>query len=135
MKARFFEAFPLTNQLLDDSVVERLRELVNDAQDVRASLVKWLIRAHDDRKQGGLALADAESSFWTASEAPFLDWLDRVVAVDERNDEAESRVEQARHAMHVALRRTASDHSSTRMSRSPSSTPENRHAWRRPDAH
>ena len=71
VKGRFFEAFPLTDHLLGNpDVVGHLRALIDDAQNVRFSLVKALIGAHDDRKQGGLALADAEASFWTASEAP-----------------------------------------------------------------
>jgi CRISPR type I-E-associated protein CasA/Cse1 len=108
VKARFFEAFPLTDHLLGNTdVVDRMRALVDDAQDVRFSLVKALTGAHDDRKQGGLALADAETSFWTASEGPFLDWLSSVTAVDTWNDEADARVDQARRTMHAALRRTA----------------------------
>ena len=108
VKRRFFEAFPLTEHLLGNSdVVEHMRTLVDDAQEVRFSLVRALTAAHDDRKQGGLALADAETSFWTASEMPFLDWLSSVTAVDTWNDEADARVELARQTMHAALRRTA----------------------------
>lgn len=108
VKRRFFEAFPLSHQLLANTdVVEQLRTLVDDAQDVERVLVRALMSAHDDRKQGGLALADAKTSFWTASEAPFLDWLAQVVAVDEWNDDSERRVNEARHLMEVALRKTA----------------------------
>ncbi len=108
VKRRFFEAFPLTDQLLGDAeTVGRLRSLVEDAQNVRFFLVKALTRAHDDRKHGGLALADAETSFWTTSEAYFLDWLSAVTAVDAWTDDTEASVELARHTMHAALRRTA----------------------------
>ncbi len=108
VKQRFFEAFPLTEHLLDDAdVIERLRALVNDAQDVRLCLVRALTRAHDDRKHGGLALADAETAFWTVSEEPFFDWLASVVATDEWTEEAEQRTEAARKQMASALRRTA----------------------------
>lgn len=103
-----FEAFPLTDHLLGNpDVVDHLRALVDDAQNVRFFLVRALTGAHDDRKQGGFALADAEASFWTASEAPFLDWLAGVTAVETWNDEADARVEQARQTMHTAIRRTA----------------------------
>lgn len=108
VKKRFFEAFPLTEHLLDDAeVLERLRALVNDAQDVRLCLVRALTRAHDDRKHGGLALADAETAFWTRSEDPFFDWLDSVVATEEWTEEAEQRAEAARKEMAAALRRTS----------------------------
>ena len=108
VRGRFFEAFPLTDHLLGNpQVIEHLRVLVDDAQDVRFSLVKALIGAHDDRKQGGLALADAETSFWTASQEPFLDWLAAVTAVETWNDVADAHAERARQAMHTALRRTA----------------------------
>ncbi len=108
VKRRFFEAFPLTDQLLGSSdTIDRLRALVQDAQDVRFSLVRALTRAHDDRKQGGLALADAETAFWTTSEPLFFDWLDQVVASDSGPQESDARVETARRAMAIALRRTA----------------------------
>jgi CRISPR type I-E-associated protein CasA/Cse1 len=108
VKGRFFEAFPLTDHLLGNpDVVDHLRALLDDAQNVRFFLVRALTGAHDDRKQGGLALADAEVSFWTASEAPFLDWLAAVTAVETWNDEADARVEHARQTMHTAMRRTA----------------------------
>jgi hypothetical protein len=108
VKRRFFEGFPLTDQLLGNpNAIERLRELINDAQDVRFALVRALTQAHDDRKLGGLALADGETAFWTAIEAPFFDWLDQVVAVDDWNEEAEAAVDTARRTMAAALRRTA----------------------------
>jgi hypothetical protein len=108
VKRRFFEAFPLTENLLGrPEIVERLRSLVDDAQDVRLSLVRALTKAHDDRKQGGLALADAETSFWWASEGPFLDWLSTVTEFDGGNDEADARVDDARENMEGSLRRTA----------------------------
>ena len=105
---RFFEAFPLTDQLLGNTtVIEKLRELVDDAQDVRHSLIKALVKAHDDHKQGGLALGDAEAAFWTASEEPFFDWLAAVTTVDTWNDAADAHAEGARKKMEAALRRTA----------------------------
>jgi CRISPR type I-E-associated protein CasA/Cse1 len=108
VKRRFFEAFLLTDDLLGNpEVIDHLRALVDDAQDVRFSMVKALIGAHDDRKQGGLALADAETSFWVASEGPFLEWLSAVTAVDTWNDAADARVERVRERMRTALRRTA----------------------------
>ena len=45
---------------------------MKDAQEVRIALVKALTRAHDDRKHGGMGLADAESSFWTETEGTVL---------------------------------------------------------------
>jgi CRISPR type I-E-associated protein CasA/Cse1 len=108
VKRRFFEAFPLTDHLLGNAdVVDHMRALIDEAQEVRFFLVRALTAAHDDRKQGGLALADAETSFWAASEGPFLDWLSAVTAVDTWNDEADARVDRARQVMHAALRRTA----------------------------
>ncbi|CAN5192593.1 hypothetical protein BH09MYX1_BH09MYX1_46310 [soil metagenome] len=107
VRRRFFEAFPLTEHLLGNAdAIERLRLLVTDAQDVRFALVRALTSAHDDRKQGGLALADAETAFWTASEAPFFDWLDEVVA-DDGTDAGGLRIDAARQTMTGGLRRVA----------------------------
>lgn len=108
VKRRFFEAFPLTDHFLGNvNVIDSLRALVDDAQDVRSSLVKAVTSAHDDRKLGGLALADAETAYWTASEAPFFDWLAVVTAIDTWDDVSDALVEKSRQAMHVALRKTA----------------------------
>lgn len=108
VKRRFFESFPLTEAVIGGrEVIDRLRALVDDAQEVRFSLVKALTKAHDDRKQGGFALADAETTFWTSTEAPFLDWLATVTAVGTWSDEAEEAVEVARRTMRGAMRRTA----------------------------
>jgi CRISPR type I-E-associated protein CasA/Cse1 len=109
VKRRFFEAFPLTDDLLHNKeTVERLHALVEDAQTVERSLVHALTRAHDSQKRGGFALADARSSFWSASEAPFHAWLAAVVAVDEGSDGGEAEVERLRRVMAEALRKTAS---------------------------
>lgn len=86
VKRRFFEAFPLTDDLLrKPDAVDRLRMLVSDAQEVEHALMRALVHAHDSRRLGGLALADARTSFWTASERPFLAWLAAVVAIDDGN--------------------------------------------------
>ena len=108
VKRRFFEAFPLTEHLLGNAeVVARLQALVDDAQDVRFALVTALTSAHDARKHGGLALADAESAFWTASEPSFLDWLSAVTSIETWTDESDALVDAARARMASALRRTA----------------------------
>ena len=108
VKRRFFEVFPLTDHLIGKGeAVEHLRAVVDDAQDVRVFLVRALTRAHDDRKHGGLALADAETSFWTASESSFLDWLAAITATGAWTDETEARRETARQTMHIVVRRAA----------------------------
>jgi hypothetical protein len=108
IKRRFFEAFVLTEQLLGDpAAIERLRELVGHAQAVRLSLVRALTSAHDDRKHGGLALADAESQFWSESEEPFFDWLERAGTTGGDEDESDRRAGEARRHMDGALARTA----------------------------
>lgn len=110
VKRRFFESFPLTEHLLaNGEVVERLRELIGDAQDVFRHLARALTRAHDDRRKspGGLALADAEAEFWTATETPFFDWLEVVVRADDGDDPDESAIESARDVMRLAMRRNA----------------------------
>jgi len=102
IKRRFFEAFLLTEQFLaNPNIIDRLRALVVDAQMVEKCLVRTLASA-------GFVRADvAKTSFWTASEAPFLDWLARITAVDEWNDAAARDVDEARRSMEGALRRTA----------------------------
>jgi hypothetical protein len=75
IRQRFFESYALTAGLLQKDTVEHLRMVLKDAQDVQRSLERALVKAHDDRKQGGLALADAEATFWVLSEPPFLQWL------------------------------------------------------------
>jgi CRISPR type I-E-associated protein CasA/Cse1 len=108
VKRRFFERFSLTNDLLKrPDLVHALRLLVMETQEVAYALGKALTRAHDDRKLGGLALADARSSFWATSEAPFLDWLATVVAIDGDTDAGWGRLGQSRDRMLDALRRTA----------------------------
>jgi CRISPR type I-E-associated protein CasA/Cse1 len=108
VKRRFFEAFPLTRDLLEGKeAVERLRALVADAQNVERALVGALMRAHDDRKAGGLALADAKSGYWSASEGPFLTWIAALVARDESEADADARIESAETTMRAALRKVA----------------------------
>ena len=108
VKRRFFEAYPLTHQLTDNpEVLARLRALVDDAQDVERALSAALSQAHDKRKHGGFAQADARSSFWASSEGPFLAWLAEVVALQEWNDLSEAVVDGARTNMHKALRTSA----------------------------
>lgn len=108
VKRRFFEAFPLTDDLLGKrETIDRLRTLVADAQTVERALVHALIRAHDGQKRGGFAMADAQASFWSASEAPFFAWLD-AVGEDDGGEAGEALVERAGGAMSQALRKTAS---------------------------
>jgi hypothetical protein len=109
VKRRFFEAFPLTGDLFENTgAVDRLRALVDDAQAIERALVHALTRAHDSQKRGGFALADARSSFWSASEAPFLSWLAAVVAVDEGSASGEEAAARLERDMRETLRRTAS---------------------------
>jgi hypothetical protein len=108
VKRRFFEAFPLTDDLVGHpETVDRLRLLVTDAQEIEQALVHALTRAHDRLKRGGFALADARAAFWSASETPFLTWLAAVVASDERTAEGEEQASRAERDMRTALRRTA----------------------------
>ena len=101
IKGRFFEAFPLTEQFLHNpNSIDRLRALVDDAQSVE----KYLIRA---LTSAGFARAEAKTSFWIASEAPFLDWLARVTAVDAWDNAVVHNIDDARRSMEDALRRIA----------------------------
>jgi hypothetical protein len=105
VKRRFFEGFPLTERLMaDKETVEAIRDLARDAQDVRQALVKSLTRAHDTRKHGGLALADAESAYWGATEEPFLHWLEKVAVASDASD---NELAEARAGMGRAIRRSA----------------------------
>jgi len=107
IKRRFFEAFPITSDLLHKpDAVERLRALVQDAQAVERALLKGLSQAHDRRKLGGLALADARTTFWATSEGPFLTWLSAIVALDEENGDWELANRQQME-MSTTLRRAA----------------------------
>lgn len=107
VRRRFFEAFPLTDQFLGSrETIDRLRALVDDAQEVYRVLEKSLLRAHDGRKRG-LAASDAQSAFWTATERPFLDWLAATTSEDEMTEKGEAAIEAARHHMHEAIRREA----------------------------
>jgi CRISPR type I-E-associated protein CasA/Cse1 len=108
VKRRFFEAFPLTASLVNKGeLVDLLRVLIADTQEIAYALETALTRAHDDRKAGGLALADARSSFWATSEDPFLDWLAAVVAADEDSDAGWGQIQRSRAMMLDVLRKTA----------------------------
>jgi CRISPR type I-E-associated protein CasA/Cse1 len=107
VKRRFFEAFPLTRDLLDTSVVERLRTLLSEVEDVERALVKFLKRAHDDRRVGGLALEDARTSFWAGTEVPFWGWLSGAVNEERDSDEGAERLEKAHDATLELIRRAA----------------------------
>lgn len=108
VKRRFFEAFRLTDDLIGTKdAVDRLRAVVDDAQDVERALMYALSRAHDSQKRGGFALADARSAFWSASEAPFHSWLAAVVAVDEGSDGGEAQIARLGRDMEQILRKTA----------------------------
>lgn len=81
VKRQFFEAFPITTDLVGSAeALERIRLLVTEAEKIERDLMRQLVRAHDDRKQGGLALADARAEYWSTSEAPFFRWLDVVTS-------------------------------------------------------
>jgi hypothetical protein len=108
VKRRFFEAFLLSESLAGKAeIIEMLRVLSSDAQNIEHALTKALTRAHDDRKLGGLALADARSSYWRTSEAPFLAWLASGVAVDEGTDAGWGELQQSGAVVLNLLRRTA----------------------------
>ncbi|MCK6589662.1 MAG: hypothetical protein L6Q76_18995, partial [Polyangiaceae bacterium] len=62
----------------------------------------------DGQKRGGFALSDARTSYWRASEAPFLSWLAAVVALDEGREGGEEEAERLEHAMRETLKKTAS---------------------------
>jgi hypothetical protein len=108
VKRRFFEAFPLSNDFVEKpEIVEFLRVLVAKTLDIEYALGKALTSAHDERKLGGLALADARPSFWATSETPFFDWLEAVIRLDEGSDVGWDQIRQANDAMLNTLRRTA----------------------------
>jgi len=108
VKRRFFEAFPLSTGLVDNGEhLALVRALTAETEEIAYALTKALTRAHDDRKLGGLALADAQSSFWTTSEAPFLDWLAEVVNADGETDAEWAQLQQSRTLVLNSLRRTA----------------------------
>lgn len=103
VKKRFFEAFPLTELLLHDrDSIERLRALSSDAQEIRTALVKALVAARGGQRRDGFSLADADAAFWSASEGPFVRWLDGIVSGG-----AEQETERASEAMHRELRAVA----------------------------
>jgi CRISPR type I-E-associated protein CasA/Cse1 len=108
VKRRFFECYPLTEQFLsNDEMIERLRALVEQAQETSSALTKALTEAHDDRKRGGLARADADAAFWAATESPFWDWLATASSIEEWTLEDEQRADRAHDAMGGSLRKAA----------------------------
>ena len=111
VKQRFFEAWPLTDDLLrNPSAIERLRDLAKDAEFVERKLWKALLSAHDERKKGaraGFASADAVTAYWMATEAPFLSWLRTVVDTHTETDEADLAAQRAAHLIGQTLRQTA----------------------------
>jgi hypothetical protein len=107
IRQRFFESYPLTAGLLEKDTIERLRMVLKDAQDVQRSLERALVRAHDDRKQGGLALADAQATFWALSESPFLQWLSVSTRGNVEEESDEQKIQQAHLEMFSQIRSTA----------------------------
>ncbi len=108
VKRRFFERFPLTDLLIGKTeAVERLRVVLDDAQQVRSILVRALTRAHDGQRRGGLALKDAETSYWVASERAFLAWLSAATTVEQWTPEDEALLEQHTQRMRSATRQVA----------------------------
>jgi hypothetical protein len=107
VKRRFFEAFPLTADLGSRETVDLIRALVVETQRIAGELDKALTRAHDDRKAGGFALADARASFWGGTEAHFVDWLNVVTKVDRDTDAGEARFQSAAEEVVIALKRKA----------------------------
>jgi len=106
VKGRFFENFPLTDDLLEKpDLIDRLRGLVGDAEEVGRHLSSELTAAHDTRKKGGFAKADALASYWSSTEAPFVDWLALLTKTDAATNF--ELVEQAEAQMRSALRKTA----------------------------
>lgn len=104
VKGRTFESFPLTEQLLarSSTVVERLRLLAGDAEDIARDLARAL-----DAGSGGFSKSDALAAYWQSTEGPFLDWLHTSVALDAAEDDDGLLVVQAR--MLATLRKRALD--------------------------
>lgn len=109
IRGRFFESYPLVQHLLDDDVIEQLRAVLDDAQEIRNALMRELTSAHDGRKQGGLARGDAEATFWRRTESPFLAWLGVMTEASGWSAEVEARVAVATRTMQATLRRAAFD--------------------------
>lgn len=108
IKRRFFESYPLGHRILEDAdLLDRLRATVDDAEHVQRALSVALVNAHDARKMGGLALRDAEASFWAVTEAPFLDWLVELTALDTVDDEADRALEEHGRALRINIRKRA----------------------------
>lgn len=108
VKQRFFEAYPLTELLLNKhELVELLRALVDEAQRVERRLRKALVSAHDGQRRGGFALREAEAAFWRDSEPEFHRWLASTVAIEEWTDETAEQARMGSAAMIAAARRSA----------------------------
>jgi CRISPR type I-E-associated protein CasA/Cse1 len=108
IKRRFFESFSLTSDLVaGHEFADVLRALVGETQEVASALEKALVRAHDDRRLGGLALAEARTAFWSSTEAPFMDWWATVVEVDHESDAGWSQLRDSRTLLVASFKRTA----------------------------
>ncbi len=108
VKGRFFEAYPLTELLLDrPEVIEMMRALLADTEGVERRLMKALISAHDDQRRGGFALRDAEATFWRSTEPHFLSWLSAVAALEDWDEASERRSHELEREMNVVVRRVA----------------------------
>jgi len=107
VKRRFFEGFPLQSQIDNEPAIERIRALSAETQAIEGALVKALKDAHDDRKAGGLALADARCTFWSTTEPHFAAWLAQAIAIDDGSDESFAKLAAATADMLGSLRRKA----------------------------
>jgi CRISPR type I-E-associated protein CasA/Cse1 len=108
VKRRFFEFYPLTNTLLASTdLLELLRSLVDDAQQVQRRLNKALVSAHDDQRRGGFSLREAETSFWRDSEPAFHRWLAGTASFAEWTDAAACHVQEMSAGMKANIRRSA----------------------------
>ncbi len=108
IRRRFFEAYSMLDDFVGNSeIIERLRALSDDAQTVQRELSRALTSAHDHRKAGGFAAADATATFWSETEQFFRVWLDAVVAVDSESDEGWERSHAIQRDMEQTLRKAA----------------------------
>jgi CRISPR type I-E-associated protein CasA/Cse1 len=110
IKQRFFEAWPLTEDLVSNrDLIERLRDLAADAEFVEKTLWRALLAAHDERTKGarpGLSSADAITAFWMQTETPFLAWL-HAASVQGADEQRDAIAEREALTMREALRRVA----------------------------
>ncbi len=108
IKKRFFESFSLTHEFLANrDLVERIRELATETENIARRLGAALASAHDDRKAGGLSMADAKTNFWASTEAPFLDWLSKASQQKVVTDEDSQAIQVEREAVLNIFRRKA----------------------------